>query len=193
MFFATLSENNNYINCKIFNIENNNIIEINSSNTNTEGITKFHNIKSARMEVDGKSKALVCATISKGGIIYLFYAGYDINTNTFYENIIPNPNNCIINTGYIFLSYFRETEQYIASILNTCSSNTVYLVYSFNNNFEYSFFGSIRDFTLRETSKNCQLMKIISNNLHSILFSSLAQKYCFVWDYSMLILNKKLK
>ena len=177
-FFTIPMGNNYYINCTVFDSENN--LEIIKTNrTTTSGIISFNNIKSAVMTIDGRQKALVCGALNG---TKLFCAGYDITTNTFSETIINSINNYNIDTGYLSVSYFRETEEFLVSFLNTYSSNYIYSIYSFDSEFNYSYFGSLGDLILGNSCCNCKPFTISSSsyNLQSILFSSLTQKYCFV-------------
>ena len=197
-FFATSllnNENNNFINVTVFNPENN--FEIIQSNvTNTKNISKFHNLKSSVMTVDGRTKALACAMITIDTSLFLFYVGYDIISNRIYDGYIINPQNCTIKTWYLYfsLSYFKEIEEYITSFKCELSSSYVYLVYSFNNNFKYSFYGTISDFISSDLNSCCNNFPLETTNvLHNFLFSSLAQKYCLIEISSLFILNKDIK
>ena len=74
------------------------------------------------------------------------------------------------------------------------SSSYVYLVYSFNNNFNYSFYGTISDFISSDLNSCCNNFPLETTNvLHNFLFSSLAQKYCLIEISSLFILNKDIK
>ena len=115
-FFGTNLNNNNFINITVFDPEKNFEV-IQSSRTTTKNIIKFHNIKSAVMTVDKRQKALICSIITIENSLYLFYAGYDIISNTVFEGYIMNHYNCIIDTQYLTLNYFRETEEFISSFL----------------------------------------------------------------------------
>ena len=91
--------------------------------------------------------------------------------------------------GYRICKYyfFIETEEFIVSYLSVCNSFTQngnennILIYSFDKNFKYSFFGTIRSFLFASNNHNYNCSKIIMNsyNLHTILFSSYTQKYFF--------------
>ena len=177
-FFGTHPDlRNHFINVTVFDPEKN--FEIIKSNiTTTTNITKFHNIKSAVMTVDGRQKALACATITKDNSYFLFYVGYDIISNSLYEGYIINPNNCTIISEYFTISYFRETEEFIISVQNKCqsSSSLVYSVYSFNNNFDYSFYGTISKFILSDSNSACENFPSENNIFHNIVFSSFSTK-----------------
>ena len=180
-FFATSASSNNYIDCIIFDSESDSkTIQVKQKTTRSD-INSFDNIKSAVMTIDGRQKALVCTIINGAK---LFCAVYNIKTNAFTEKIIDNIDSCNIDTKYLSVSFFRETEEFIVSFLKTCSSDNIYSIYSFDSTFNYNYFGSLNDLTLGVSCNNYKLFKISNNNynthLHSILFSSLTQKYCFV-------------
>ena len=67
-----------------------------------------------------------------------------------------NPNNCAIKLDnsifYFTLFHFKETGEFIASLLYDCpTSSYAYLVFSFDNNFNYSIFGTISNFQLNDS------------------------------------------
>ena len=200
-FYISSSNNEYYLNCTVFNSQN--LAVIQSNKTRTKGIKSVYHIKSEIMSLEGKQKVLVCLLVSfnNTNIKYLFYAGYNINTNSFKEGYIENKNDCIINTNYFSISYFRETEEFIVCTFNECSSNSyyIYLIYSFDSNFNYSYFGALRDFIVDDSCCSCQSFKFISlSTQFSIIFSSIAQKYGLVTsigDYntvSLFIINKDI-
>ena len=184
---SSLSNNNNkYINCIVFDFN----LNVNkTSKTIYSGIKQFSKIKSSLMTIEGRKKVLIASHIldsqNKNNI---FYSGYDISTNSFKEGIIPYKADCTINTGYINNNFFKETEKFIVSFLGYCQSMDEYnfFVYEFDKNFNCSFFGTIRNFILAPndqtstSSCTCAALTIYSNSLHTILFSSYTQKYCFI-------------
>ena len=78
-FFISSSSNEYYINYTVFYSDNFTIIQ--SNKTRTNGIKSIYHIKSEIMSLEGRQKVLVCLLISLNNtnIIYLYYAGYDIN------------------------------------------------------------------------------------------------------------------
>ena len=192
-FLGTSLNNNNYINCTVFyyNFTVNNI-----SQTQTGGINKFYNIKSSLMTIDGRKKVLIIAKINHvDNADCIFYAGYNINTNSFKEGIIKDKTHCILNAGYIYNTFIIETEQFIVSYLNTnCKSfnqnnENNFIIYSFDKNFNNSFFGTIRNFVLApkdQTSNSiCSQLNTYSEYWHSIVFSSYTQRYCFIGNFNV--------
>ena len=66
------------------------------------------------------------------------------------------------------LTYFDETEEFIASFINICNINgnnyRYIFIYSFNINvevFEVSFLGAIRNFTIYDSCINCNPFNFI--------------------------------
>ena len=194
------NSNNQFINCTVFDPDN--FLIINSTKSKTKGITNFYDIKSQIMTLEERTKALICSTVSTGNID-LYCAGYDIKTNTLTDEIIENQLiNCNIITGFIGVSYFRETEEFIVSLINECDAIYIYTIYSFDNNFHYSFFGAVRDFSPGDMCCSCQKFKYFNYNdfyYHYIFFNSLAQRYCLIASvngdgniFALLIINKEV-
>jgi len=207
-FFLTKIDNEYFINCTVFKAEENFEI-IKTSELKTEMVYSGF-IKSEVMSNDDRQKVVIVFLINGGGL--LCYIGYDINTNNFTirylsidANILP-----FIFIYYIDISYFKETEEFIFSLLytNINLKNTtyynVYFIYSIDKNFEYSFFGLLGDFNLRDSF--CQNKPFImyfqfEYFLHKIFFSSAAQKYCIILNLylnsseiiSFFIINKEIK
>ena len=178
-----LFDDYNYINVKVFDPENYFTI-IQSSNSTILNSSDIIFFKSAIMTVNKRQKALLCSPIILNSSLYLFSIGYDISSNFLYEKYILCPNNCKTNNVIFFdftLSYFRETEEFITSILCNLPSN-IYLLYSFDNNFNYSFLGSISNYIIDYSNSYCYNFPTESNIFHHILFSSLAQKYFVLWE-----------
>ena len=201
-FYIYYSNYEYYLNCTVFN---ENLESIQSNKTRTKGIKNVYNINSEVMTLEGKQKALVCLLISLNGksIINLFYAGYDINSNSFKEGYIESKNNCAIDKTYFTISYFRETEEFIVCFFSTCSFNSnshyIYFIYSFDNNFNYSYFGALGDFIIGNSSCNYKSFSLISlSTQFSITFSSIAQKYSLITNIkdsdtlALLIINKDI-
>ena len=206
-FFGTsYTNNNNIIYCIVFN-SNYNFIKSNCTRTN---INTFYNIKSSIMTSEGRNKVLIVAQIlNSNSEESIIYAGYDVNTNSFFkEGIIKDKDNCDMDTGYINLNYFFETQEFIMSYFSNCNSflnndkeNNI-LIYSFDKNFKYSFFGIIRDFIFAPLEKNnnntCSPITINSYNRHTITFSTYTRKYCFIGNIndieklSYIIINKDI-
>ena len=191
----------NYINSTVFDSENNFTI-INTSRTITKVSCCFYYIQSAVITNDGRQKALVCGITHQ---CYLFCGGYNINTNIFIEKYINEINNNILyfQPHYrLIVSYFRETEEFIVSFLEEYSSNYIYSIFSFDNDFNYSYFGYLGDLTLDNSYCTYKLFQHVEKNFHSIFFSSLTQKYCFVgniydinnnYRIAILYINKDIK
>ena len=210
-FYVISSNNSNYfLNCTTFEIENFfSITNYENQKTKTSNITIFYNIKSAIDTINGRQKSLACSMIRKNSVDALFYAGYDINNNNLKEGIINEFTNynCILMTtsgsNYFSLSFFKETEEFVVSILTKCYINNeqyfYYFLYTFDCNFNYKFFGTIRSLTLGDSCCSYNTFQTQSIYLHSILFSSLTQKYCFIGNVDssntmiMFILNKDVK
>ena len=195
------NSNNQFINCTVFDPDN--FLIINSTKSKINGITNFYDIKSQIMTLEERTKALICSTVSIGDI-YLYCAGYDTKTNTLTEEILENQLiNCNIITGFVGVSFFRETEEFIVSLNNKCDSLYIYTIYSFDNNFHYSFFGAVRDFSPGDLCCSCQQFKFFSYDsfyYHYIFFNSLAQRYCLISSvngdgniFALLIINKEVK
>ena len=209
-FLAYLDKNFNicYIDCFVFD---SNLKYNKTSRTKTTIITKINNIKSSLMTIEGRKKVLIVAQILNcNNENSIFYAGYDITTNSFKEGIINNKANCTMDVGYINNYFFIETEQFVVSYLSICKSfpqndnkEPNYIIYLFDKNFNYFFFGTIRSFIFapfKENNNNiCSPIIIYSNNLHTILFSSYTQSYCFIGNIindkvlSSIIINKEIK
>ena len=203
-FLGTVLNNNYSINCIIFD---ENFKVKNTTKTKTPGITNFYNIKSSLMTIEGRKKVLIVSSIYLNKENSIFYAGYDISTNTFKEGIIKNKANCSMTTGYINNKFFVETEEFIISIYSQCKklnqddNGYNFLLYSFDKNFNYSFFGTIRNFILAPIDQNenslCSPLTHNSDYLHSIEFSLYTQKYCFIgyflWSKTTsFIINKEI-
>ena len=195
---------NYYINISIFDTEDNfNILKTIILQTNSNSY--FDNLNSALMKKENYQKILVI--YSK---VYIYWIGYDINLNELNSGIIYNNNGCTINSDFIELTYFDETEEFIASFINICNingNNYKYIfIYSFNTNFEVSFLGAVRNFTIDDSCINCNPFNFIYlYNIyeisHSILFSTITQRYSFIGNIkdnnsnngiSLFILNKDI-
>ena len=201
---TSYTSGNNFFDCIVLD---SNFKNKKSSRTNTTGIKQIYNIKSSLMAIEGRKKVLIVAQIlNSEDKEAFFYAGYNINTNSFKEGIILEKDNCDMNTGYININFFIETEEFIVSYLSVCNSfpqngneNNI-LIYSFDKNFEYSFFGTIRSFIFASNNHNDYCSKILmkSYNLHTILFSSYTQRYFFLGNYdnseklTSIIINKEI-
>ena len=138
----------------------------------------------------------------------LKWAGYDIfeNNYTFYEGIITLINNCNIDS-YIDISFINETEEFIVYFRGLCYINGNYnnyiFIYSFDENFNCSFFGTVRPFNLWDSNYCCSPFNSYNNthylNSYSIFFSSFTQKYIIIGstqysnDIQIFILNKDIK
>ena len=141
----------------------------------------------------------------------LCYAWYDININNFTYGylVMDGFPKTLRNSFYNDISYFKETEEFIISPFyedisyNSTKYHNVYLIYSIDKNFEYSFFGILSNFILGNSF--CQNTPFIisepqySYYLHRIFFSSAAQKYCIILNLnspeiiSLFIINKEIK
>ena len=202
-FYGTSLTSNNYINCSVFNPENNFQI-IHTTNTNTINITNFLNLKSAVATLNGRKRSLVCSIATINSVNSVFYAGYDIDTNELKEGIINlnNKYNIFISISFFSVSYFKETEEFLVSLLTSGNINgetkNLFFIYQFDYYFNYELFGVLRDLTLGDSCCYNSQFLIPSNDLHSILFSSLTQKYCFIGNVNstnlmtMFIINKEL-
>ena len=195
-FFPISINNENFINCAVFNSEKNFEV-IQTSQLKIESISCP--IESEVMTTDRQKVLIVFLTEEEKS---LFYAGYDIYINNFtYGYLIKNTS---INDFHI--SYFKETEEFIVSysfknILNT-QSEYCYSIYSFDKNFNYEFLGIVGDKLL---GNSCCKINLGLDFFYSyrvsqlIFFSSVAQKYCFISKLysqeiiSLFIINKEIK
>ena len=207
-FYPTYSNNSYYFICNVYDPENNYEI-IKTKISNSSEIKNVYSIKSSVMNIEQRQKALFCALIMKNSTLFLYYIGYEINSNSFNEGFISCPNNCnfyLKNYYYFSLSFFKETEQFVVSIFGNCNINGnskyFFYIYTFDNNFNYNFFGTLRDLTLGDSCCNYNNDNFVfysSYDLHSILFSSITQKYCFIGNLyngvkkiTMFIINKDI-
>jgi len=180
-FFLTHLENEYFISCTVFKPEENFKV-IKTSKIKIEA-TKFYRLESEVLSNDERQKVLIILSKSYNGKDGLFYAGYNIHDNNFTSgNLIEN--NCSIYNGdnyYIGISYFKETEEFIVSSLRQCtfnnSSHLNYLVYSFDNNFKYSFFGILGDLILGDSCCKSEPFKIYGNSYHSFYFAPDIRRY----------------
>ena len=115
-------------------------------------------------------------------------------------------NGCNLNS-YVNISYINETEEFIVYFEVNCvineMGNKYIFIYSFDENFKSSFFGSLRPFFLSDSVSSCFPFYSFNNidwiSNYSISFSSLVQKYILIGnnqDYDGLlifILNKDIK
>ena len=199
-FFHTVINNENFINCTVFKPEKNFEV-IQTSKLKIEGI-QFWSLISEVMSTDDRQKVLILFITDDYKNI--FYAGYDIQPNNFtYGYLIQNNTNIFaIMSGYFDISYFKETEEFIVTYYYmNLDGQRYYNIYSFDKNFEYSFFGMLSDLELGDSS--CKIKFDLTFNsfftYHLIFFSSVAQKYCIISniDYleiiSLFIINKEIK
>ena len=137
----------------------------------------------------------------------LKWAGYDISENnyTFYQGKITLINNCYISS-YINISFINETEEFIVYFSGYCNINrnnyNYIFIYSFDENFTCSFFGTIRPFNLWDSYYCCSPFNSYNNIYYlssfSIFFSSFTQKYVIIGstqystDILIFILNKDI-
>ena len=201
-FFVTYLNNEYFLNCTVFKSEEDFKV-IQTSQIKIEA-NSIYRLGSEVILNNERQKALVVLSIYYNQIYCLFYAGYDIHIKNFtYGYLIENHCNLYSDHNYYFsISYFKETEEFIVSALNKCTfnstSNYCFLIYSFDNNFEYSFLGILNNLVLGDTCCKMEPLKIYKNNLHSIFFSSVAQKYCIILNLnytnvtSMFIINKEV-
>ena len=183
MFFLTHLENKYFINCSVFNLEESPKIS-QSSQIRIEA-TSFYRIESEVLPNDERQKALIILSLSYNEKDCLFYAGYNIYNNNFTSSGYLIENNCSIlcngENSYIGISYFKETQEFIASSLGQCTFNNNsqfnYLIYSFDNNFKYSFFGILGDLVLGDSCCKSEPFKIYGNSYHSIYFDPYIRRY----------------
>ena len=92
--------------------------------------------------------------------------------------------NCrFYNYGFI-LSYFRETEEFIVSFFEEYSdNNNIYSIFSFDNDFNYSYFGYLGDLTLDNSYCTYKFFQREEKNFHSIFFFFFNSKILFCWKY----------
>ena len=137
----------------------------------------------------------------------LKWAGYDFSEDkyTFYKGNIILINNCHISS-YINISFINETEEFIVYFRGYCNINennyNYIFIYSFDENFTCSFFGTIRPFNLWDSHYCCSPFNSFNNNNYlsrfSIFFSSYTQKYVIIGstqssnDILIFILNKDI-
>ena len=194
-FFPTIINDEYYINCTVFKAEENFEI-IKTSQLKIEGKIKT-GLKSEVMSTDDRKKVLLIFYINYGTI--LFYAGYDINNNSFtYANQISG-DYCCPSIFTSDISYCKETEEFIVSFFTYSSLDecpNVYFIYSFDKKFEYSFLGILGNFILGDSIP----FTIYDNTYFTqkIFFSSIAQKYCIILNLnssnilSLFIINKDI-
>jgi len=208
-FFLTEIDNEYFINCTVFKAEENFEI-IKTSELKIESIFNFLGyLKSEVMSTDDRQKVLIVFLNNYGG--RLCYAGYDININNFTYGYlgVDTFQTTFGRSSHIDISYFKETEEFIISFFykdisyNSTEYYNVYLIYSIDKNFEYSFFGILSNFILGNSF--CQNTPFIISEaqsfiyLHRIFFSSAAQKYCIILNLnspeiiSLFIINKEIK
>ena len=203
MFFLTHLNKEYFINCTVFKSEENFKL-FQTSQIKIEA-SSFYRLESEVISNNERQKALIVLSITYNKINYLFYAGYDININNFTSYGYLNENNCTLYSGYNYYignSYFKETEEFIVSAISQCTfyniSQYAYLIYSFDNNFEYSFYGILGDLVLGDSCCKSEAIKIYEKSINSILFSSVAQKYCIISNLnssniiSSFIINKEI-
>ena len=203
-FFVTQINNTEYsLNCAVFKSEDNFQV-LKTSEIKVEA-REFNRLKSQVIPNNERQKALIVISIEYNDKYCLFYAGYDILFNNFTTYGYLYENNCALYSAYNYyfsISYFIETEEFLVSALNFCTFNNTsqynYLIYSFDNNFGCSFFGILSDLVLGDICCKREQFKIVTNNLHSIYFSSVAQKYCIILNLnttkiiSSFIINKEV-
>ena len=203
MFFLTHLNKEYFINCTVFKSEENFKL-FQTSQIKIEA-SSFYRLESEVISNNERQKALIVLSITYNKINYLFYAGYDININNFTSYGYLNENNCTLYSGYNYYignSYFKETEEFIVSAISQCTFNNIsqyaYLIYSFDNNFEYYFYGILGDLVLGDSCCKSEAIKIYEKSINSILFSSVAQKYCIISNLnssniiSSFIINKEI-
>ena len=101
-------------------------------------------------------------------------------------------------------------QEFIASFINICNINgnnyRYIFIYSFNTNFEVSFLGAVRNFTIDDSCINCNPFNFIylyniNEISHSIPFSTITQRYSLIGNIkdnnsnnviSLFILNKDI-
>ena len=182
-----------YINFIIFNIQNN-LSPIVSKLLFATG----YEINSAKNDLKNEQKVLM---ISRS----LNWVGIDILDNSYLikNGTISLVNGCNI-ISYINITYFKETEEFIASFISQCNGinkNYIYIfLYSFNKNFNCTFLGAIRPFTLGDSKYCCDYNNGFDYQItYSIHFSDITQKYAIIGNLldrnniSMFILNKDIK
>ena len=202
-FFLTKIDGKYFINCTVFKSEDN--FEVFRSSQIKIEASSFYRLESEVLLDKERQKTLVMLYITYNNKNCLFYGGYDIHNNNFtsYGYLIEDYCNLYYEYNYDFgISYFKETEEFIVSALSECTFNNIsqnsYLIYSFDNNFEYSFFGKLSDLVLGDTYCNNEAFTIYKNSFHSILFSSDTQKYCIILNVndsniiSFFVINKDI-
>ena len=201
-FFLTYLNDEYFINCTVFKSEDN--FEVFRSSQIKIEASSFYRLESEVLLDKERQKTLVMLYITYNNKNCLFYGGYDIHNNNFtYGYLIEDNCNLYYEYNYDFgISYFKETEEFIVSALSQCTFNNIsqnsYLIYSFDNNFEYSFFGKLSDLVLGDTYCNNEAFTIYKNSFHSILFSSDTQKYCIILNVndsniiSFFVINKDI-
>ena len=202
-FFLTHLENEYFIKCSVFNPEEN--FKIIQSSQIKIGAMSFYRIESEVISNDARQKALIILSLSYNEKDCLFYAGYDIHSNNFTSSGYLIENNCSLYNGdnyYIGISYFKETEEFIVSTLRQCTFNNSpqlnYLIYSFDNNFKYSFFGILGDLVLGDSCCKSEPFKIYGNSYHSIYFDPYTRTYSIVLNVNSpyiiayIIINKEI-
>ena len=202
-FFLTKLNSEYFINCTVFKLEDN--FEVFRSSQIKIEASSFYRLESEVLLDKERQKTLVMLYITYNNKNCLFYGGYDIHNNNFtsYGYLIEDYCNLYYEYNYDFgISYFKETEEFIVSALSECTFNNIsqnsYLIYSFDNNFEYSFFGKLSDLVLGDTYCNNEAFTIYKNSFHSILFSSDTQKYCIILNVndsniiSFFVINKDI-
>ena len=179
-FFPTSINDENYINCTVVKAEEN-FEMIKTTLLKIEG-SLSDGLKSEVMSTDDKQKVLIIFFINNNQ--FLFYAGYDINSNSFiYGNQIRES----IYYPSLFISdisYFKETEEFIVSFF----TSEKYFIFAFNKNFKYSFLGKIGDFVLGDL-----LCQITPFTIYDINFHYITQKIFFFFYCSKILYCIKFK
>ena len=202
-FFLTHLNGEYILHCTVFKTEEN-LKAILTSDIKIKA-NSIYRLGSEVIPNNGRKKALIVLSIYFNKTYCLFYVGYDIHINNFTSYGYLIENNCTLYSQYDYyfsISYFKETEEFIVSALNQCTFNNTfqynYLIFSFDNNFNYSFFGRLGNLILGDTCCKREPFKIIENNLHTIFFSSFAQKYGIILNLnntylvSSFIINKEI-
>ena len=135
--------------------------------------------------------------------------GYDIledNYNSTYSNYTYTTGKMSCTYGCsliknINIYYYNETEEFIVSF--SCSNYKYIFIYSFDNNFNCNFLGTIRPFIIEDSNNCCgynNYNNVFSWEIHySFLFSSITERYLIIGNLeevnsiSTFIINKDIK
>ena len=222
-YFSELCSNhNNFVSCQKIKYKNEkSIICFISSHYNSNIFMKIYDSKtfsekgSSTLWFIGSENIIYSAKgiIKEKEMILMItrelkWAGYHILENSYksYQGNITLINGCNL-ASYIKISYINETEEFILYFAGSCNiegyQNNFIFIYTFDENFNCSFFGTVRPFNLWDSDYCCNPFNSYNNtnwlSSYYIFFSSFIQRYVIIGsteytnDTLTFILNKDIK